>query len=474
MDAVAFERDSGKVQVEIYYSIAEVALGLETRGDGWVAQINARAELWEDGHTVATKEIKKEKFYKNAASADSAKYSVMLDGVALSANIKSSADAVLIFHTKNAKGMEVSDTIKSNFFVPVANKENFFMGGIELANTLAPSDNHNNLFEKVGYIITPNPSKLFSPENNKLNYYTELYIPHNALAPGTSVEIITRVLDGQKHEMFSNTHRQPLAATTLPLIGSIDIDGLPTDSYILEVAIKRAGIIEATMQKVFFYDSGMKLSEDQSDAPSNAVLDEGAVFSESDISRMSQLELEEKGDQAMFIGANEQQKSWKKLKKKVELDPQLDASKNNTPSVTEIDIAQERQFLFNFWRGKDKETGARTPLQAYKEYYKRVDEANRKFTYQKTPGWQTDFGRVYLTYGAPDDRNVKSVLHSVDAKPYISWEYFNKSLQLLSGSHALFVFVDRQGGGKFVLVHSNVQGETYEPDWYSQDAAQTH
>jgi len=479
MDAVAFARDSGKVQIEIYYSVVVGALGLQQRGTGWVAQINARAEIWQDGHLIAGQDIKKEKIYTGTASSvDSAKGSLMLDGIALSATIKSKAEAVLIFRTKNAKGLDVNDTIKRAFLAPVSDKDKFFMGGIELANSLVKSENSNNLFEKVGYIISPNPSTVFRPENSKLYYYTELYVPKTTVSSGSSIEIVTRVLDGQKHEMFSNSHSQSLSSTTIPLIGSIDIDGLPTDSYILEVVAKHGGNVETLMQKDFYYDSGMKLSEDQSDASSNAVLDEGAIFAESDISRMSQLELEEKGDQAMYIGSNDQKKAWKKLKKKTDLDAPGNQSAGTDATKAaanlENDANQERQFLFSFWRGKDKELGVRTPLQSYKDYYKRVDEANRKFTYQKTPGWQMDFGRIYLTYGAPDDRNVKPVLHSVDAKPYITWEYFDKNLRLMSDSHAIFVFVDRQGGGRFTLVHSNVQGEVYEPDWYSQEAAQTH
>ncbi|MDP4237350.1 MAG: GWxTD domain-containing protein, partial [Bacteroidota bacterium] len=466
MDAVAFVRDPGKIQVEIYYSILEGALRFEQKGTVWSAPINARAEIWQDGHAVAGRDIKKEVPFTGTTkmALDSAKTSLMLDGTALTGNFRSNDEAVLIFHVKDEMGRDVSDTIKRSFFAPTVLADKFYLGGVELARTLTPAVNHDSPFEKVGYVILPNPSKVFGQTNSKLNYYTELYIPASSVSASARCEVVTRVLDAQKHEMFSNSHSQTLAASTIPLIGSIDIDGLPTDSYILEIVVKRGATTEATMQKVFFFDSGMKLSEDQGDAASAAALDEETVYASSDISKMAQLEVEEKGDQAMYIGSGEQTKDWKKLKKKAELDG----------AQKESAITDERRFLYHFWRTKDKEQGSSVPLVAYKVYYAHVDEANKKFTYQKTAGWKSDFGRIYLTYGAPEERYITKQLHNTDAKPYITWEYYDKNMHLIAGSHAIFAFVDVQGGGKFVLVHSNVEGESYEPNWYSEEARRTN
>ncbi len=495
MDATAFIRDSGKIQVEIYYSIIQGALQFEQKGGTWVAPIKARAEIWDNGNVIAGQDIKKDKIFKGTkASLDSLRTSLVLDGVALKGIIKSNDEAALIIYSKNDKGADFRDTFKRKVFVPAIDKDKFVLSGVELANTLLPTNDRTNPFEKVGYIITPNPSEVYDGANSRLSYYTELYLPSANVSSAASVEIITKVLDGQKHEMFSNSHSQVLAATTIPLVGSIDIDGLPTDSYILEIDVKRGAAIEAIVQKVFFYDSGMKLSEDQNDTPGAAALDEETIYSSSELSRMSELELQEKGEQAMYIGKTDQVKAWKKLKTKLELDEEneisgsSDTAKSNAKKQREDDITKQRRFLFTFWRSKDKEQGLRSPLDAYYAFYKHVDEVNKKYTNQKTPGWETDFGRIYLAYGAPDERNIKVELHNIDAKPYIVWQYITDKIRLVSTersstepaqlsinyNYPTFIFVDRQGGGKFVLVHSNVQGEVYEQDWYTQDALRTH
>jgi GWxTD domain-containing protein len=495
MDVIAFVRDSGKIQTEIYYSIIEAALLFEQKGDSWVAPINGRAELWHDGVAVDKQDIKKEKtFTGTKAALDSQLNSLVLSGVVLRGNIRSDDVAALIFQTKNQTGTTVFDTIKRKVVVPAIDKNTFFLGGIELANTLLATGDRSNPFEKVGYIITPNPSKVYTTDNSKLCYYTELYSPPANVSASASVEVITKVLDGQRHEMFSNSHRQVLAATTIPLIGSVDIDGLPSDSYILEVDVKNGSTVVAMMQKSFFYDSGMKLSEDQSDLAATSALDEDIVFSSSDLSRMSRMELEEKGDQSMYVGRNDQAKVWKNLKIKLEADADQegsvssDTAKSRVRKQTEEDLMKERRFLFAFWRDKDREQGAKSPFQAYNVYFKHVEEVNRKYTHQKTPGWETDFGRIYLAYGAPDERNIKLELHNIDAKPYIVWQYITNTIHLTSTdrsasepsqlginyNYPTFVFVDRQGGGKFVLVHSNVQGEVYDQNWYTEEALQTH
>jgi GWxTD domain-containing protein len=206
-------------------------------------------------------------------------------------------------------------------------------------------------------------------------------------------------------------------------------------------------------------------------------LDEASLLAASGIASMAELEVIEKGDQAMYIGNNDQQKQWKKLKQRSE------TSAINTPEKENL-ISDERRFLFNFWMAKDKESANHLPFAAMKEFYNRVEEANKKFSYMKTPGWETDFGRIYLKYGAPEERNIIKELHSIDSKPIIVWQYLSRDIVLLSTSKATtermntqinynyptFVFVDKEGGGKFTLVHSNVQGETFQPEWYIQEA----
>lgn len=62
---------------------------------------------------------------------------------------------------------------------------------------------------------------------------------------------------------------------------------------------------------------------------------------------------------------------------------------------------EEREnFIENFWRRRDPDPD--TEVNEYmEEYYERIAYTNEKFT-SGIPGWKTDRGRIYITFGKPD------------------------------------------------------------------------
>jgi GWxTD domain-containing protein len=65
---------------------------------------------------------------------------------------------------------------------------------------------------------------------------------------------------------------------------------------------------------------------------------------------------------------------------------------------------QEReQFVENFWLSRDPTPG--TPANEFKEeHYRRIAYANEHYSWRSgLPGWKTDRGRIYITYGPPDE-----------------------------------------------------------------------
>lgn len=76
-------------------------------------------------------------------------------------------------------------------------------------------------------------------------------------------------------------------------------------------------------------------------------------------------------------------------------------------------------------------------------------------------GWDSDRGRVLLTYGEPD--GIDRYPHQHNRKPYEIWRY--------SSINAEFVFVDVGQTGTYRLVHSTALNEVSAPDWEAQYAA---
>lgn len=77
------------------------------------------------------------------------------------------------------------------------------------------------------------------------------------------------------------------------------------------------------------------------------------------------------------------------------------------------------------------------------EYYGRIADANAHFS-GDMPGWKTDLGRIYITYGAPDE--IES--HPTGTPPFDHSRYYH--LDGL-GQNVDFNFVDQKGGGNYSI-----------------------
>ncbi len=72
-------------------------------------------------------------------------------------------------------------------------------------------------------------------------------------------------------------------------------------------------------------------------------------------------------------------------------------------AFSRLNTDQEReQFIEAFWQRRD--TKPETKENEFRrEYYERIAYANQNFGFGKTTGWLTDRGRIYITYGKPDE-----------------------------------------------------------------------
>jgi GWxTD domain-containing protein len=456
LDAVAYLRGADSVEVEAYYSVVQKSLKFSTSNEkNWTAAIKGAIILTQDGKEVARQVINKTKTFngtKDELNAHS--YDIVLDAAFFRVPAKTDTKIVLITQATGPQNQPISDSVFRPVYIPKKPVDNPVFGGVELASSIAKTIDNTNIFEKLGYLILPNPGNLFGGNYQKLYYYSEVALPANIIAAGQKAEIVARILDPINHEMFKTTQEVSLDAAMIPVMGSIAIDGLPSDGYWLEISLVKDGKSLAIIQRGFYYDSGIEFSEESDAATATTAKsgqDEQTIFLTSDFNTLGEYELNERVDQIKYLMSDAQKNDFKKL----------------------TEMSAKRDFLFKFWRAKDAENPKAQPLSTYMAFLKRIEEANKQFTRMKTPGWKTDRGRVMIQYGIPEPANIDRHPFSIDTKPYVIWEYPGRNIPLQSGSRAQFVFVDKQGGGSFVLVSSNAKGETYEADWYSREALQT-
>ena len=120
------------------------------------------------------------------------------------------------------------------------------------------------------------------------------------------------------------------------------------------------------------------------------------------------------------------------------------------------DWATKMEFLRAFWKKLDP-TRATPTNERLLEHMLRMGHADARFSGgPKRSGSDTDKGRVYVTYGPPDEIDYHTSV--AGEKPYEVWFYYQR------GDHQ-FIFRDRWGSGKFELVHSTYPGEAQNPFW---------
>ncbi|HKQ88267.1 MAG TPA: GWxTD domain-containing protein [Candidatus Acidoferrales bacterium] len=123
---------------------------------------------------------------------------------------------------------------------------------------------------------------------------------------------------------------------------------------------------------------------------------------------------------------------------------------------------EEREtFIEAFWQRRNPDPDS--PDNSYKdEIYRRIAYANEHFA-SGIPGWKTDRGRIYITWGAPDERDEHTAGEQWDRPmdqgggttttyAYENWRY--RYLAGYNGDHqenVEFEFVDPTGTGEFHL-----------------------
>jgi GWxTD domain-containing protein len=124
-----------------------------------------------------------------------------------------------------------------------------------------------------------------------------------------------------------------------------------------------------------------------------------------------------------------------------------DAERSQFGQLKGVEV--KRKFLSDIWR--------RRPVGARDEYMSRVSYVNSTYSMLAREGYRADRGRVYIVYGAPDDYERHP--NEPDMKPYEIWSYNN-----IQGG-VVFVYVQRNQGGDYELVHSTHRNELHDEDW---------
>ncbi|MGB5107899.1 MAG: GWxTD domain-containing protein [Candidatus Zixiibacteriota bacterium] len=301
------------------------------------------------------------------------------------------------------------------------------LSDLELSYEIQPSDTTVPVSSliKANRRVLPNPNRYFSDDDSLIYFYSEVYNLSPATATSSEFTVQTTLHDAFGYELRRYAVRHhPKPGETAVLTDAVPIRGVPGGSYELRVEVSDLTTgLKATSSKRFMMIYGFdQLSPTMADS---------SGFTTNDASLMEQV--------IKYISSSDEKTMYR-----------------------ELDLQGKKAFLAQFWDRKNPKPGS--AVNEFKnEIFRRFAYANQYYSttlLSKDDGWKTDRGRVYITYGDPD--NIERHPSSMGQKPYERW-FYDRLPGQSGGDYCLFV--DTDGYGDYRLVHSTIRGEISNPEW---------
>lgn len=417
--------------VEMYYSVAENTISYQGSEDKFVGGMNIHAIVKQKGAVVSQQEWTAPHVVSDTSRIVAGTNIVGVTSFALPEGVYECEVRAFDFYNPAR-----SDTITFPLEVSSFTVDRVSLSDIEFCTSIRQSQpNPDNVFYKNTLEVIPNVSAVFGGAVAKLHYYVEAY--NLAFLPLEQYPIRVVVYDAAGKEVFQQGKMKRRPGNSSVEIGTIDVSTFAGGTYTMTFLLldTATNVAYASSKKFFMYKPGERHEFAAVNTMAGVVESEFAVMDEND--------LDADFNSAKYLASESEINEFALFSRLNVEKPRLDAKRN---------------FLFKFW--KRREAGAADPGKVAilrKEYVKRVDETNERFSGGYRKGWQTDRGRVYILYGEPSE--VDRFPNAPESNPYEIWTYH----QMQGG--VVFVFIDRTGFGDWVLVHSTHRNEMRDDNW---------
>ena len=301
---------------------------------------------------------------------------------------------------------------------------------IVAAESMVANPTRQSIFTKTGYDVVPMVGDYYPTEIQNMLYYVEAYNTNSTLEDSVYVveqKVIGRDVrfDLEEYTRYFRYKSSPIQ----PIAKVVDISMLPTGAYTLELnLLNRDKIILARTSFDFDRNNTEKVNHL---AFESVVLD--PAFAESIPEDSTEYYL------ASLIPISRQGEV-----------------KNIIRILRERDAEKNKRYLQAFWR----ETAPENPFEGWMKYRAQVLKIEDLFATNYQAGFETDRGRVFLQYGAPN--SVIEQPSSPAEYPYEIWQYD----QIKQFSNKRFIFYSKTNLNKdYTLLHSDMIGELQNNRW---------
>lgn len=312
------------------------------------------------------------------------------------------------------------------------NNEKVAFSGVELVDRYYTSEK-SSVLAKNGYELIPYVANFYPENSDKLIYYTELYNTNKLLTPDEAylLKIFVKHVDRNSVVDKLTWHKKKTPSEVEVVFGEFNISELYSGNFeLIFQAINKDNEVFAE-QKTFFQRSNPRVVNYISDYSS---LNINSKFTEA---------YKSKDTLTAYI------KSLRPIAANREFSFIDEGIKN-------ANLLAMQQFLYAFWLNRDE----LNPENAWNKYWSQIKLIEEEYGASIMRGYETDRGRVYLKYGAPNEIIKKDSEPSV--YPYEIWFYNHVQGQ---GKIKFLFYNPDVVGNNYLMVHTTARGETYTNNW---------
>lgn len=332
--------------------------------------------------------------------------------------------------------VDVNDTLNKLTYtgqVEVPKYKAVSFSNIELLESVEKA-RKSNKFYKNGYSLVPYVSDYYPSEISSFNFYTELYNNDTSLKYDNDIllKYYIEPFENSKYKLGRYTKTLRRKATQINVvIGNFNITKLPSGNYYLVLeCISRENKVLAS-KKMFFQRNNKAFDKQLGDVDSVKIED---TF----IDNVTNIDTLNDYIKCLFP---------------------IMQSKQITHAINQLKTKNTvwmQKFFYSFW----VEFSPYNVEGEWLKYKAQVDMVNKHFSTQIKRGYETDRGRIYLKYGAPN--NIVKRDQPVDSYPYEMWHYHTTTRQ---GNVKLVFYNPNMISGDFELLYTNLYEESSDPNW---------
>ncbi len=300
--------------------------------------------------------------------------------------------------------------------------------------------------DKSGFTLISRNSNYFAGADDFYNFYGEIYNSSKVLGDKEPFMAVFTVKHAQDLSVIegAGSFAKFNADLVNPILGSIDLSKVPTGYYYFDVEVRNKENKSLASKRKFFRRVNPNMKEEEKEFDPNSI-EAGCEIA--DVVDRRNLDYLLNGLMPMAI-----------------------ANENDFIDAVVASGTEEQKVKYLCYFFEKRATQERPALAQYLEFKDRLELAEKKYSTQTMPGYQTERGRVVIQYGKPnriDDEFSDPTRQATNNAymPYEIWTYY-KVESPIPQTNIQFVFAQvSRANYNYVMVHSNAVGERSNPNW---------